>query len=105
MSTDSLYSLSAKTLQGQPGDLGQYKGKVTLVVNVASECRFTPQYAKLEKLHQELAARGFSVLEFPSNEFDAQEPGSPQEIATFCEKNYGVSFPLFEKVITKAGPG
>jgi glutathione peroxidase len=105
MSTDSLYSLSAKTLQGQPGDLSQYKGKVTLVVNVASECGFTPQYAGLEKLHQELAARGFSVLGFPSNEFGAQEPGSPQEIATFCEKNYGVSFPLFEKVITKAGPG
>jgi glutathione peroxidase len=105
MSTDSLYSLSTKTLQGQPADLGQYKGKVTLVVNVASECGFTPQYAGLEKLHRELSARGFSVLGFPSNEFGAQEPGSPQEIATFCEKNYGVSFPLFEKVITKAGPG
>jgi glutathione peroxidase len=105
MSTDSLYSLRAKSLQGQPVDLAQYQGKVTLVVNVASECGFTPQYAGLEKLHRELSSRGFSVLGFPSNEFGAQEPGSPQEIATFCEKNYGVSFPLFEKLQTKAGPG
>src|SRR6476659_6537195 len=101
MSTDSLYSLRAKSLQGQPVDLAQYQGKVTLVVNVASECGFTPQYAGLEKLHRELSSRGFSVLGFPSNEFGAQEPGSPQEIATFCEKNYGVSFPLFEKLQTK----
>jgi len=105
MSTESLYSFSTKTLQGQPTDLAQYRGKVTLVVNVASECGFTPQYAGLEKLHRELSSRGFSVLGFPSNEFGAQEPGSPQEIATFCEKNYGVTFPLFEKVVTKAGPG
>jgi glutathione peroxidase len=105
MSTESLYSLRAKSLQGQPVDLAQYEGKVTLVVNVASECGFTPQYAGLEKLHRELSSRGFSVLGFPSNEFGAQEPGSPQEIATFCEKNYGVSFPLFEKLQTKAGPG
>jgi glutathione peroxidase len=105
MPTESLYSLSTKTLQGQPVDLAQYRGKVTLVVNVASECGFTPQYAGLEKLHRELAARGFSVLGFPSNEFGAQEPGSSQEIATFCEKNYGVTFPLFEKVVTKAGAG
>jgi glutathione peroxidase len=105
MSTESLYALSTKTLQGQPADLGQFRGKVTLVVNVASECGFTPQYAGLEKLHRELSGRGFSVLGFPSNEFGAQEPGTPQEIATFCEKNYGVTFPLFEKVATKAGPG
>jgi glutathione peroxidase len=105
MSTGSLYSLSTKTLQGQPVDLAQYQGKVTLVVNVASECGFTPQYAGLEKLHRELAPRGFAVLGFPSNEFGGQEPGSPQEIATFCEKNYGVTFPLFEKLVTKAGPG
>jgi glutathione peroxidase len=105
MSIESLYALKTKTLQGQPADLGQYQGKVTLVVNVASECGFTPQYAGLEKLHRELSARGFSVLGFPSNEFGAQEPGSPQEIATFCQKNYGVTFPLFEKVVTKAGAG
>jgi glutathione peroxidase len=105
MSIESLYALKTKTLQGQPADLGQYQGKVTLVVNVASECGFTPQYAGLEKLHRELSGRGFSVLGFPSNEFGAQEPGSPGEIAAFCEKNYGVTFPLFEKVITKAGPG
>jgi glutathione peroxidase len=105
MSTESLYSLRTKSLQGQPVDLAQYQGKVTLVVNVASECGFTPQYAGLEKLHRELVSRGFAVLGFPSNEFGAQEPGSAQEIATFCEKNYGVTFPLFEKLQTKAGPG
>jgi glutathione peroxidase len=105
MSIESLYALKTKTLQGQPADLGQYQGKVTLVVNVASECGFTPQYAGLEKLHRELSGRGFAVLGFPSNEFGAQEPGSPQEIGTFCQKNYGVTFPLFEKVVTKAGPG
>jgi len=104
MPTDSLYSLKTTTLQGQPADLSQYKGKVTLVVNVASQCGFTPQYAGLEKLHEELQGRGFSVLGFPSNDFGGQEPGSPDEIATFCKKNYGVTFPMFGKVVTKAGP-
>ena len=103
MPTESLYSLTAKTLQGDNADLAKYEGKVTLVVNVASECGFTPQYEGLEKLHRELSGRGFSVLGFPSNEFGRQEPGSPEEIATFCEKNYGVTFPLFEKVTTKSG--
>ena len=103
MPTDSLYSLTAKSLGGQPTDLARYEGKVTLVVNVASQCGFTPQYAGLEKLHRELSGRGFSVLGFPSNDFGAQEPGAPEEIATFCEKNYGVTFPIFEKVVTKPG--
>jgi glutathione peroxidase len=105
MPTESLYSLTAKSLGGQPTDLARYKGKVTLVVNVASQCGFTPQYAGLEKLHREHSERGFSVLGFPSNDFGAQEPGSPEEIATFCEKNYGVTFPIFEKVVTKPGTG
>ena len=100
----SFYDLKTTTLQGQPGDLSRFAGKVTLVVNVASQCGFTPQYAGLEKLHEELAPRGFAVLGFPSNDFGAQEPGSPEEIATFCKKNYGVSFPLFSKLVTKAGP-
>jgi glutathione peroxidase len=104
MPNESFYSLKTKTLQGQPADLAQYKGKVTLVVNVASQCGFTPQYAGLEKLHEELKTRGFSVLGFPSNDFGAQEPGSAQEIETFCRKNYGVTFPMFEKVVTKSGP-
>jgi glutathione peroxidase len=101
---DSFYSLKTSTLQGQPADLGQFVGKVTLVVNVASQCGFTPQYAGLEKLHEELAGRGFAVLGFPSNDFGAQEPGSGDEIATFCKKNYGVTFPMFSKLVTKAGP-
>lgn len=104
VSPDSFYSLKTSTLQGAPADLGQYKGKVTLVVNVASQCGFTPQYAGLEKLHEDLSGRGFAVLGFPSNDFGAQEPGSSEEIATFCKKNYGVTFPMFSKLVTKAGP-
>jgi glutathione peroxidase len=101
--SESLYSLKTKTLQGQPADLSQFKGKVSLVVNVASQCGFTPQYAGLQKLHEELSPRGLAVLGFPSNDFGAQEPGSSEEIATFCKKNYGVSFPMFSKVVTQAG--
>jgi glutathione peroxidase len=102
---DTLYELKTTTLQGRPADLSQYQGKVTLVVNVASQCGYTPQYAGLQKLHEELQGRGFSVLGFPSNDFGQQEPGAPEEIATFCKKNYGVSFPMFAKLVTKAGPG
>src|SRR4029453_3908083 len=89
---------------GQPADLSNYKGKVTLVVNEASQWGYTPQYEGPEKLTEELKARGFSVLGFPSNDFGGQEPGTPEEIATFCKKNYGVSFPMFSKLVTKAGP-
>jgi glutathione peroxidase len=105
VSADSFYALKTTTLQGQPADLSQYAGKVTLVVNVASQCGFTPQYAGLQKLFDELKGRGFVVLGFPSNDFGGQEPGSPEEIATFCQKNYGVTFPIFSKLVTKAGPG
>jgi len=101
---DTLYSLKATTLQGKPAELSQYSGKVTLVVNVASECGFTPQYKGLQALHTELAAKGFSVLGFPSNEFGGQEPGTAADIQTFCERNYGVTFPMFSKVVTKPGP-
>jgi glutathione peroxidase len=101
--SDSFYSLKTTTLQGQPADLAQYAGKVTLVVNVASACGYTPQYKGLQALRQELAGRGFDVLGFPSNEFGGQEPGSAEEIQTFCERNYGVSFPMFSKVATKPG--
>ena len=104
VSADSFYALKTTTLHGQPADLSQYAGKVALVVNVASQCGFTPQYAGLQKLFDELKDRGFVVLGFPSNDFGGQEPGSPEEIASFCTKNYGVTFPLFAKLVTKAGP-
>ncbi len=104
MSQDSFYALAATTLDGKPADLSQYAGKVTLVVNVASKCGYTPQYKGLEALHQSLAARGFAVLGFPSNDFGGQEPGTPAEIQTFCQRNYGVTFPLFAKQVTKSGP-
>ena len=100
----SLYELKTETLQGKPADLGAYKGKVTLVVNTASECGYTPQYEGLEQLHRELSSKGFSVLGFPSNDFGGQEPGSAQEIAEFCRKNYGVTFPMFAKLSTRPGP-
>jgi glutathione peroxidase len=104
VSNDSFYSMKTTTLQGKPADLGEFKGKVTLVVNVASQCGFTPQYKGLQALHQELRAQGFSVLGFPSNEFGGQEPGDAEQIQTFCEKNYGVTFPMFSKLATKPGP-
>jgi glutathione peroxidase len=94
----SVYDFSAKTIEGKEQPLSAYHGKVLLIVNVASECGFTPQYAGLEKLQRTFAAQGFSVLGFPCNQFGAQEPGSEDEIATFCEKNYGVTFPLFAKI-------
>jgi glutathione peroxidase len=101
----SLYDLKTTTLAGQPADLGAFRGKVTLVVNVASKCGYTPQYEGLETLHKELAPRGFAVLGFPSNEFGGQEPGAAAEIQEFCRLTYGVTFPMFAKVETKAGPG
>jgi glutathione peroxidase len=104
MAADSLYALKTTTLDGRPAELGSFAGKVTLVVNVASQCGYTPQYKGLESLHKEYAARGFSVLGFPSNDFGGQEPGTADEIQTFCQKNYGVTFPMFGKLVTKAGP-
>ncbi len=100
---DSLYKLQTKTLDGKPADLKDYSGKVTLVVNVASQCGFTPQYTGLEKLYEELKGKDFVILGFPSNDFGGQEPGSPEEIQKFCSSKYSVTFPLFEKVVTKAG--
>jgi len=103
--TPSFYDLKTETLQGQPADLAAYRGKVTLVVNTASECGYTPQYEGLEQLHRELSGKGFSVLGFPSNDFGAQEPGTAQQIAEFCRRNYGVSFPMFAKLSTRPGAG
>ena len=94
----SVYDFSARTIEGREQRLDAYRGKVLLIVNVASECGFTPQYSGLEALQKRYGAQGFSVLGFPSNQFGAQEPGTEAEIANFCEKNYGVTFPLFAKV-------
>jgi glutathione peroxidase len=94
----SLYDIPLKTLSGEPTSLRAFEGQVLLVVNVASHCGFTPQYAGLEALYQKYKARGFSVLGFPCNQFGAQEPGTAEEIESFCSSKYNVSFPLFEKV-------
>ena len=99
----SFYDMKTQTLLGKPADLGDYRGKVTLVVNVASYCGYTPQYKGLEALHRELKDKGFAVLGFPSNDFGEQEPGTAEEIATFCKRTYDVSFPMFSKVVTMPG--
>ena len=101
----NFYALKTNTLDGQSTSLEQYQGKVTLVVNVASYCGKTPQYAGLERLQKKYESQGFSVLGFPSNDFGKQEPGSAEEIREFCTKNYQVTFPLFQKLQTKAGTG
>jgi glutathione peroxidase len=101
----SFYDLKTMSLDGKPGNLAQYKGTVSLVVNVASKCGYTPQYEGLEKLQREMKGKGFNVLGFPSNDFGGQEPGTAQEIATFCKLTYDVTFPMFEKVVTKKGAG
>lgn len=88
----------ANNLQGKPVDLKQYAGKVLLIVNTASNCGFTPQYKGLEAIYQQFRDKGVEVLGFPCNQFGHQEPGSAGEIGAFCEKNYGVTFPLFDKI-------
>ncbi|GAA2296419.1 glutathione peroxidase [Streptomyces kunmingensis] len=85
-------------LSGGPADLAQYRGKAVLIVNVASKCGLTPQYGALERLHEQYAARGFTVLGVPCNQFMGQEPGTADEIAEFCSATYGVTFPMTEKV-------
>jgi glutathione peroxidase len=94
----TVYEFSAPLLEGGPISLAEFKGKVLLIVNTASKCGFTPQYAGLEDLYRAHKQRGFEVLGFPCNQFGAQEPGSAQDIGSFCERNYGVSFPLFAKI-------
>lgn len=102
--TTSLYDIPLKTLAGQPFNLADLKGQVLLVVNVASRCGLTPQYEGLEKLHEKFGARGLAVLGFPCNDFLGQEPGSADEIQSFCTTNYGVRFPMFEKVNINSTP-
>jgi glutathione peroxidase len=101
--SSGLYAMSAPDIDGKTQPLSKYTGKVTLVVNTASQCGYTPQYEGLEKLYTELAPKGFVILGFPSNDFGGQEPGSAQEIKTFCSEKYSVNFPLFAKIGTKAG--
>lgn len=94
----SALAFDAKRLNGDQVDLSEYAGKVALIVNTASNCGYTPQYQGLETLYQEFATQGFVVLGFPCNQFGQQEPGDATQISQFCERNYGVSFPMFEKV-------
>jgi len=94
----SLYDFSVKDIHGKTVGLDAYKGKALLIVNTASQCGFTPQYKGLEALYKKFHAKGFEILGFPCNQFGAQEPGSEADIESFCEVNYGVTFPLFAKV-------
>ena len=95
---DSMWSAPIKTLTGDPTTLAAYKGKALMLVNVASKCGNTPQYATLEALQKKYEAKGFTVIGFPCNQFGGQEPGSAEEIQTFCATNYGVTFPIMEKI-------
>jgi len=116
--TSSIYYFSATSIEGNPVELSNYKDKVLLIVNTASQCGFTPQYQGLQSLYQKYSDLGLVVLGFPCNQFGQQEPGSTSEIQSFCETRFGVSFPLFEKIdvnginahplfkyLTKAVPG
>lgn len=94
----TIYDFSAKSITGETIPLENYRGNVLLVVNTASQCGFTPQFAGLQVLHDQLASRGFSVLGFPCNQFGGQDPGTEAEIGAFCSREYGVTFPMFSKV-------
>ena len=94
----TVHDFTAKSLSGEDVSLADFRGKVLLIVNTASKCGFTPQYAGLEKLHEELSPRGFAVLGFPCNQFGQQEPGDAQEIQNFCSLSYNVTFPMFAKI-------
>lgn len=98
MSEKTVFDFAAKRLDGTPMPLDGFRGKVLLLVNTASKCGFTPQYAGLQALHDRFAQRGFSVIAFPCNQFGAQEPGDANEIGTFCTQSYGVGFPISAKI-------
>ena len=97
----SVHEFSLPSIDGAPAPLSAYKGKVALIVNVASQCGYTPQYAGLEKLYEKYKDKGFVVLGFPANNFGAQEPGTNEEIKTFCTRNYSVTFPMYSKISVK----
>jgi glutathione peroxidase len=97
----SIYDFTLNSIDGAPAPLSSYKGKVVLLVNVASKCGFTPQYAGLEKLYEKYKDRGFVIVGVPANNFGAQEPGTNEEIKTFCSRNYNVTFPMMSKVSVK----
>ena len=94
----AVHDISVNTLSGQPASIGEHAGKALLIVNVASKCGLTPQYTALQQIYDRYRDRGFAVLGFPCNQFGGQEPGSADQIEEFCSLNYGVSFPMFEKV-------
>lgn len=98
MSTKSIYEFSAKSIDGKDVNLSKFKGNVLLIVNVASKCGFTPQYEGLESLYKKYKDKGLIILGFPCNQFGKQEPGTEEEIAQFCQTNYGVTFPMFAKI-------
>lgn len=99
--TMNFYDFKMKTIDGKEYDFSQLKGKKVLIVNTASKCGFTPQYASLEELYKEFGGKNFEILGFPANDFAHQEPGDNSEIAEFCQKNYGVTFTMFEKISVK----
>ena len=99
----TVYDFDAQTIDGKPVSLGQFKGRVLLIVNTASACGYTPQFKGLQALWERYGDKGLTVVGFPSNEFGAQDPGSNDEIASFCETNYGVSFPMMAKVEVNGG--
>jgi glutathione peroxidase len=98
---DSVYEFTPKSIDGQPAPLSAYKGKVLLLVNVASKCGFTPQYKGLEAVYEQYKDKGFVVIGFPANNFMAQEPGTNEEIKTFCTRTYNVTFPMMSKISVK----
>jgi len=98
---NDIYGISARRIDGSEAKMGDYKGEVLLIVNVASKCGLTPQYAELEKVYETYHSKGFEVLGFPANEFAGQEPGSNSEIQQFCQTKFGVKFPMFEKIVVK----
>lgn len=100
----SLYDIGLQALDGQPTTLAPYQGEVLLIVNVASKCGLTPQYTALQALHERFSGRGLRVLGFPCNDFAGQEPGSEEEIRTFCDTNYQITFPLFGKLNINSAP-
>ena len=98
-----IYSFTLNSIDGKPAPLAEYKGKVVLIVNVASQCGFTPQYSALEAIYEKYKDQGFVIVGFPANNFGAQEPGTNEEIKTFCTRKYSVTFPMYSKISVKGG--